>query len=170
MSSGSISTKDSQDDAPDEEGVDEKSEIVQHILALFMSDDAAPIRGRIMLVKETFLLVKEIVPELSETVRFFPYQWGPYSNDVAKAVNWLIDNGHVETTKENRETVYSLTPEGRNFAQKATRAIEEDVLENIAKMKRTTHEIGLTRLLRFIYSQYPQYATHSRGKAVYADR
>lgn len=169
MSSGGISSKNSQGDAPDKEGINEKSELVQYILALFMSDDAAPIRGRIMLVKEAFLLVKEIVPELTETVRFFSYQWGPYSNDVAKTVNWLIDNGYVESSKKNRETVYSLTPKGKIFAQNATSAIDKDVFENIAKMKRTTHEIGLSRLLTFIYSQYPQYATHSRGKAIYAN-
>jgi uncharacterized protein YwgA len=139
------------------------------LLSLFLANDNSPIRGKIMLIKQAFIIGKEIIPELSESMHFFPYQWGPYSNIVAKTINTLIQLGLVSDKKKGRDDVFYLTSDGVEAAKDAAKLLPEDVLDDISKMKHTTQEVGLKRLLRFIYSNYPQYATQSRGKAVYAD-
>jgi uncharacterized protein YwgA len=142
-------------------------EILAAILTLLAANDNASINGRIMLVKQIFIMAKEILPELSDPMHFFPYQWGPYSNVVANTVNQLVDDELISVEKDGREDVFSLTPAGMKAAEKATKSLPKDAKLDIAKMKHTTQEVGLRRVLQFIYSNYPQYAVHSRGKEIY---
>ncbi|MHA2143253.1 MAG: hypothetical protein ACXADD_17380 [Candidatus Thorarchaeota archaeon] len=143
------------------------SRIPTAILTLLAANDGSSVRGRIMLVKQIFIMAKEILPELSEPMHFFPYQWGPYSNVVANAVNQLVDDELVSVEKDGREDIFKLTSTGMKAAEKVAKSLPEDVILDIAKMKRTTQEVGLRRVLQFIYSNYPQYAVHSRGKEIY---
>ncbi len=146
---------------------DVKKQIHDYLLALFVANNAEPIRGRIMLIKQAFILFKEIVPELKSKVKFFPYEWGPYSNDIAAGINEMITKGYIGVRTEGRDKIYYLTPLGLKQAKSAIQSIPKDYLEDIERMKMTTQEMGLSRLLRFIYSNYPQYAKYSRGRETY---
>jgi len=146
------------------------TDIRTYLLALFRANDNAPIEGHIMLMKQSFILFKEIVPALSEEAHFFPHQWGPYSNVVAEQINAFVNQGYIRVYKEGRSEVFVLTEEGMRLAQGTTQGIAGDILQDISRMKRTTQEIGLKRVLRFVYSQYPQYSRRSRGKDAYVTR
>jgi uncharacterized protein YwgA len=138
-------------------------EIRPYILALFNSDNGSPVKGRIMLIKQTFLIAKKIVPSLAKIMEFFPYLYGPYSNEIAKEVNWLIKNGYVNTHKKGRDFIYELTVKGREYAEEITQHIPKDTLIQIEKMKRTTQDLGLNNVLEMVYRQFPDYAIYSRG-------
>ena len=138
-----------------------------YLLALLAANDASPIRGRIILVKQVFIIAKEIVPSISEEMRFFPYQWGPYSNILAEETNRLIDEGILLVTKEGRDFVFQLSPAGIRTSKEIVHHLPDDILRNISNMKETTQEVGLRKLLQYIYTHYPQYAIYSKGREVY---
>lgn len=149
---------------PNEE---EMEEIQDVLLALFLADGGIPIKGRIMLVKQAFLIAKQITPDLASTMKFFPYLYGPYSNPLAELINSLIDRGYIRSYNEDRSHFYELTEEGKRFAEKRVSALSEDVRDKISQLKKTTQDLGLSSVLKMVYRQYPEYAVYSRGSEVY---
>jgi len=145
----------------------EREEILDHLLALFLANDAAPIVGRIMLVKQAFLIAKEVTLSLARPMKFFPYLYGPYSNVLAELVNTLIDEGYVKSYKESGDYFYQLTEEGIQWAAEQTSDLAKSAKEKISQLKRNTQELGLSNVLKMVYREYPEYAVYSRGREAY---
>src|SRR5437773_5197377 len=90
------------------------------VLALLSAVDR-PIYGRLMLVKEMFLIAKEMDPRLDKELDFFPYDLGPYSKVLAQKLNDMVARGLIEVSSregEEGEYQFSLTGKGREEAQK----------------------------------------------------
>ena len=99
------------------------------VLALLSVVDQ-PIYGRLMLVKEVFLIAKEIDPKLDKELDFFPYDLGPYSKVLAQKLNEMVSQGLIEVGSkegEDGEYVFSLTDKGRTEAQKALAFLRDEV-------------------------------------------
>jgi len=145
----------------------ESKQMEKYLFALFVADKAAPIRGRIRLVKQVFLMAKQVQPELARIMRFFPYLYGPYSNPVAEAINGLIDGGYIRTYKDDGEYVYELTEKGQQTGRERVADIPEETMQKIVRLKKTTQELSIRELLKLVYRTYPEYAVYSKGREVY---
>src|SRR6266851_5212398 len=87
------------------------------ILALLKASDR-PIYGRLMLVKEMFLISKEIAPHLEKELDFFPYDLGPYSKVLAQKLNEMVKEGLIEASSEEGtegDYVFTLTNRGKEM-------------------------------------------------------
>src|SRR2546422_10574463 len=130
------------------------------VLALLSAVDR-PIYGRLMLVKEIFLIAKEMDPKLDKELDFFPYDLGPYSKVLARKLNDMVARGLIEVgSKEGEEGEYqfSLTNKGREEAQKALSRLTDNVRELLQKKRRGWAQLGYRGIVRLVYSKYPECA------------
>ena len=140
------------------------------------------IRGITRLEKLLFLATQEegIDKVVEDPFEFKPYHYGPYSKEIYEAVELLeelgllIDDRYLDDDKldeaeelalavadeEGVERRFMLTQDGEKVADLlATRRPE--VLDKLSDVKRRYGSLGLRRLIRYVYSKYPQYAEQS---------
>jgi uncharacterized protein YwgA len=138
------------------------------VLALLSVVDK-PIHGRLMLVKEMFLIAKEIDSKLDKELNFFPYDLGPYSKVLAQKLNEMVSKELIEAASnvgEEGEFTFSLTPKGRQEAERVLGELPNEVQELLRKKRRGWDQLGYRGIVRLVYSKYPEYAGRSRIREV----
>jgi uncharacterized protein YwgA len=138
------------------------------VLALLSVVDQ-PIYGRLMLVKEIFLIAKEFDPKLDKDLDFFPYDLGPYSKVLARKLNEMVSQGLIEVRSregEEGEYVFSLTDKGRVEGQRALAALPQSIRELLQRKRRGWDQLGYRGIVRLVYSKYPEYAGKSKIREV----
>lgn len=128
-----------------------------HILVL-IERCKVPVRGKTLFMHMMFMVFKWVSPELE--IPFFPYQFGPYSNPVANECNWLADKDFITVTKKGRSWNFELTDKGRDRVGSIT--ISERKMEKIAKIKKDTHNCGLSSTIELGKEKYPEYFIYAR--------
>lgn len=141
-------------------------------LALLYADEEHRIDGRTRFQKLTFLMQKEgglddLDP--SDTYRFEPYDYGPFSSSLYDDLDDLIEEGFIadsmEKLDENDDIVkyeYQLVQEGQQFIDE--HQSETELQEIVREAKRIIDEYGdmeLPDLIDIVYSRYPDYAENS---------
>lgn len=141
-------------------------------LALLYADEEHRIDGRTRFQKLTFLMQKEgglddLDP--SDTYRFEPYDYGPFSSSLYDDLDDLIEEGFIadsmEKLDENDDIVkyeYQLKQEGQQFIDE--HQSETELQEIVQEAKRIIDEYGdmeLPDLIDIVYSRYPDYAENS---------
>lgn len=142
------------------------------------------INGITRLEKLLFLAEKE--EQLSGAVKsdafeFMPYHYGPYSRAIYEAVELLEEAGLLqelrsidESALDDAEQVYSdateegaverqfrLTSDGVAVAQ-LLGARHPNTTQALTRIKDRYGDLSLRRLIRYVYSTYPDYAKESR--------
>ena len=138
------------------------------VLALLSVVDK-PIHGRLMLVKEMFLIAKEIDSKLDKELNFFAYDLGTYSKVLAQKLNEMVSKELIEAASnvgEEGEFTFSLTPKGRQEAERVLGELPNEVQELLRKKRRGWDQLGYRGIVRLVYSKYPEYAGRSRIREV----
>ena len=138
--------------------------IKDHILMLLDVNDE-PVQGKTMLMHQLFQIFKEVSPEFK--VPYFPYQFGSYSNPVAKMVNWLKKHEFIDINKVGRTWLFSISEKGKmelsqNLLTKEAEFHRELKIAHIARIKTTTHELGLRETRESLRLRYPVYFKDAR--------
>jgi uncharacterized protein YwgA len=137
-------------------------------LLLAYADEEAPIEGRTRLQKMVFRVQQEH-PELVDAggFPFQPYDYGPYSPELAETISDLIEAGALSETKrtlEDGERVkyeYELEPDGRERVEEALRGGKRTLLQHFERVKQQYNQMALPDVLDEIYTEYPEYAVES---------
>jgi uncharacterized protein YwgA len=142
-------------------------------LALAYVRDEEPIEGRTRLQKMVFVIQQELVEEglftEDELYEFFAYDYGPFSKELAEAIDrmieaGLLDEAEVEYDDEgNLKYLYELRPEGRALTE---REMEGEgfarIIEKAEHFKqRYNRELSLPEVIDEVYARYPEYAEES---------
>jgi len=139
--------------------------VEEWILVLMYSRKDKPIRGKLMLVKQMFLLTKEIVPKLNEKLKFYPYDYGPYSTVLARTLNELIKQKKIihKIIKEGylREE-FELTEKGREEGKRVFSKVPTEIQDRVINLRKSTDQLGYTGIVRYVYSKYPEYKVFSQ--------
>jgi uncharacterized protein len=140
-------------------------------LLLCYAQDQAPVQGRTRLQKMLFMF--EQVTRLSE----YQYQaanFGPFSWRLSRALDSLVLNGLIKEGKKEfgdgaEKYEYSVTKEGATLVQGAIEAFPDyaNYLQTMNTLKAEYNKMSLSRLLRFIYSLFPDYAVNSEYEFQY---
>lgn len=142
---------------------------IDGIFILMYANKDKPITGRLVFVKEIFLLAKEVIPQLDKKYQFFPADFGPYSTVFANTVDQLINKKCIKvefTTNDFGEPLhrFSLTDGGKIEALKSFDKLSES-LKNIIMLKRKGwDQLGYTGIVRLVYAKYPMYTVNSKIK------
>jgi uncharacterized protein YwgA len=137
-------------------------------LLLAYADEEAPIEGRTRLQKMVFRVQQEH-PGLIDAggFPFQPYDYGPYSPELAETISDLIEAGALSETKrtlEDGERVkyeYELEANGRERVEEALEDGERTLVLRIEHVKQQYNQMALPDVLNEIYSEYPAYSTES---------
>jgi len=120
-----------------------------------------PIRGRIKLMKELFVLGQTIKP--SNFYKFVPYLYGPCSFELYEDLETLTQERLVDIFDEYRDGhgLYSLTKEGTEKSKKIFDSLDKAISDKINQIKGELNQLSFLDLLKKIYKEYPDFAKKS---------
>ena len=143
------------------------------------------IEGITRLEKLIFLIEREsAVSELIvEDAKFVPYNFGPFSKVVYRAIGFLSGYGLVDdsaqlvdNTEDSWEERYvlgiddidpyatrnfQLTARGRQYYEVLVENLPEDILAEISYLKEQLGTLPLRQLVRYVYLRYPDMTEQS---------
>jgi DNA-binding PadR family transcriptional regulator len=138
----------------------------QDWLLLFLSRDASGTVGPegldpIRIQKGMFLLSKRGPARNLYTFR--PYNWGPFSSEIYADLEGLEAAGLArgERVPGRSWRLYRTTPAGHLRAESAAMGLRGEEVEWLGRLREFVTERSFDRLLRDIYSEYPEYARRS---------
>jgi len=132
-----------------------------------------PIDGRTRLQKMVFVVQQELMEsgELSEHQRyeFFPYDYGPFSKELAESIDQMIEEGLIDEDEVqydhdgNVKYLYELQPAGQELVeQELGGAGVQDIARKSRDIKqRFNEELSLPEVIDNVYTEYPGYAENS---------
>jgi len=125
---------------------------------------AEPIRGKISVAKQIFILWKNpILSKRLDDIEFEPYDFGPWSDTIEVAIDELKARDLIKGTGTD-PIIYSLTNKGKNDAMHLWNELSDQEKSIIIDVKRNLNSLTTKNLLRIIYSAYPEYAKESKYK------
>lgn len=134
-------------------------DIVQrYILALLGASNKAPVRERLWLQKELFVLAKQ-TRKLGEACGFSAHLQGPFSDTADEALKDLKNLGLVDYDAYGANI--RLTPAGSNEHEDLLKRMPADVRERVEDMKEFLNDLTENELLVFVYYSYPDMTQES---------
>ena len=118
---------------------------------------------RIRMQKAIFLLTRRGAPGWRELYKYKPYNWGPYSPQLAVDMDKLVRRGLVELehVPRRRYSKYQTTTEGEVQAAEVWSALQPVERNFIRSVRSYVTGRSFTTLLREVYAEYPEFATAS---------
>ena len=132
------------------------------ILLLLNGDNKYPIDGITRFEKLVFLTQKEILDKWDDVkvkFNFEPDRFGPLATEIYDEIDFLKSVGMI---KEEDGKKYEITDKGKRFLEMKTyQRIHEDVRKRISDIKEKHGREKLDDLLRYVYSNYPDFTVKS---------
>lgn len=143
--------------------------IEESIYSLLYADYNRFIKGRLVFVKEIFLLCKEILPCIESKFNFFPSHFGPFSIPLAKEIDKMKNDEKIKVEyliNELGDPVYrfSLTNNGISEAKKVFESLPCGLKNKLILERKKWDSYGYTGIIRYVYSRYPEYTENSKIK------
>lgn len=134
-------------------------DIVQrYILALVGAASRAPIRERLWLQKELFVLAKQH-PKLGEACGFSAHLQGPFSDTADEALKDLKNLGLVDYDSYGGNI--RLTSAGAAEHEDLVKRMPSEVRDRVEEMKEFLNDLTENELLVFVYYSYPDMTQES---------
>lgn len=139
--------------------------VIPLLLAKNAGEDG--IHGRTRLQKFVFLIQQELEGAVSSRYNFIPYDYGPFSKELAEDMNRLEDEGFIQKQERrvggNIEHVYQITDEGIDEVNELKKEfVHNEETENLSEeLIDEWNSQSLKRLLSYVYYTYPAYAEES---------
>lgn len=138
--------------------LDTVSEIQELIILLAGANDS-PIRGKLWLQKELFLL-SDRLEEIRDQSGYEPYLLGPHSDTVDEELSQLEDIGVISF---DANKIY-LTNFGQEIAKKLEKTVvnkNPQLIDLIHEYKEFLNDMTSDELLCYVYSAYPDMTEES---------
>jgi hypothetical protein len=142
------------------------------VLILLYAHPDKPIFGRLLFIKEVFLLTKEIIDKESikvQDVCFVPYRYGPYSFVLGNVLSNLEFLGYILRTgpKNAKGESFSLTDKGKKVAAPLWDKLSDNIKLKIQDGRIGWDELGREGILRHVYQNYHEFTKNSYIKGRY---
>ncbi len=131
-------------------------------LLLLYFDKYAPIKGMTQFEKLVFLSQKEVLEKWKELdapkFEFGPDRFGPLSTELYDELDFLKSVQMVDSTDDN----FKITDKGQRFVQNRVFVrVPEHIRKAIESIKVKHGRESLDDLLRYVYTNYPEYTVKS---------
>ncbi len=137
------------------------------ILAMIRDKDQARARDALSIMYEAFIFSKEVLFSIESQFEFKSSNQGPYSEKVALSVKDLLSSNILKTKKEKSSTGgpndYILSESGIKESEKTFHKLPVAMRDKIEFMNFITGKMGLTGMLQYIYSIYPEFVYLREG-------
>lgn len=148
------------------EDLERVDELTKVILLTMAADENQPIYGKTRLIKVLFLVIQELFPDLVDKAAFFPHHFGPYSAEVAKRLNELLDKKLLTVQKKSNDWAFQLSKEGIEFAYhlglNESGKMDEQTMKKVQQIRKRLANKSVKQILNLLYTEYPEYAVKSR--------
>lgn len=139
----------------------------QLIPLLLLYSNNTPVNGRTRMQKLVFLIEKKL--DINE-YNFIPYDYGPFSKELYKDIDELINDDYIEEIHEQFEDnivfTYRLTLKGKKLIKKLLQSPNNIKKINIINIVKSNYcYLTLDELIGKVYAEYPKYAENSIYKA-----
>jgi len=119
----------------------------------------------IQIQKSLFLIGQSHLPALpSDFYEFYPYNYGPFCEEVYKDADTLVEEGMVFEMPVSGQSwsMYVIAPKGWDRAE-AIRSENDigDLAQYIKEIVEWVSSLTFSELLRAIYAKYPKYSENS---------
>jgi hypothetical protein len=144
--------------------------IADCILFLLYAYPSKPLCGRISLMKQVFLLTKEVLNEKRvQDPKFVPHHFGMYSFIVANELTNMQFAGYLEAKghKNSRMESFYITLKGKEHISSVWSCLPEDTKKLIKQKRKGWDQLGYDGILRLVYTKYPEFREKSRLKERY---
>jgi uncharacterized protein YwgA len=134
-------------------------------LPLLVLDSADEVQGISRMMKFTFLAQQRL--DLETEYFFEAYDYGPFCNKICQHLETLQDAGFVSQRSRERDGkkhyLYSLTEEGEDLVDRMVDRFDftDSDVTTVEGILDEWNTQNLTKLLNFVYSEYPRYAENS---------
>lgn len=144
---------------------------LKDLIFIILSAQDKPIHGRILLMKELFLLYKRVLSEVSENPKFVPYRFGPYSFHLTELIHTLRDDGFIkiEGRPNSRSESFSLTENGMKYGLVVFKKLPKETQQLIKEKRKGWDQLGVDGILNYVYTHYKKYKEKSVLKNRYKD-
>jgi uncharacterized protein YwgA len=138
------------------------------LLILYAQPDK-PIFGRILLVKEVFLVSNEIFKDEVQDGNFVAYHFGPYSFTLGNVISNLELSGFLDRTgkKNSRLEHFKLTKKGQEVASQLWSKLSPNIQTELQEKRKGWDQLGVDGILRLVYKDYKSMAKESYVKGRY---
>lgn len=118
---------------------------------------------RVRIVKGLFLLSQESPESLENFYRFYPYLYGPFSDEIYSDLDELIEENLIATDLNIPPSwsQYRLTDNGTSRAKKLWKALSKPIQKMLTEIAKTVQSLSFSKLLIYVYGKYPEYAKES---------
>jgi hypothetical protein len=140
------------------------------VLFLLYAYPSKPLCGRISLMKQVFLLIKEVLDEKKvQEPKFVPHHFGMYSFTVANEITNMQFAGYLEAKgqKNSKLERFCITERGQKYIAPMFKALPPEVQDLIKHKRKGWDQLGYDGILRLVYTKYPQFREKSRLKERY---
>lgn len=139
------------------------------VIALLGTYPERPIINRIVMMKEAFLLEKEVARDIRlniESLKFVPYNYGPYSKLIDDALRRLEEDRIIQIEKEahGQKEIIKLTTKGKKIAKKLLERFSNENVRILKRKRKAWDQLGYYGILQKVYDEYPAYRTKSKIK------
>lgn len=144
---------------------------INDLVVLVLAAQDPPVHGRIMLMKEVFLLYKEVLKGRASDPCFVKYRYGPHSLHITELQNTLHADGILERRgrKNSNSESFRLTPKGKKIAAETMARLSKKEQDLIAEKRKGWDQLGVHGMLNYVYTKYPEYKEKSVLKNRYKD-
>jgi hypothetical protein len=139
-------------------------------LILLYAQTDKPVFGRILLMKEMFLLINEILGKKEvQDAKYVPYRYGMYSFALGNVLRNLEFAGYIDRTGKPNSKLehFKLTDRGKSLAKQIWCRLPENTQREIENKRKGWDQLGVEGILRLVYEKYPEYAKDSYVKGRY---
>ncbi len=118
---------------------------------------------RVRIVKGLFLLSQESPESLENFYSFYPYLYGPFSDEIYSDLDELIEENLIATDLNIPPSwsQYRLTEKGSSRAKELWKALSKPIQQKIIEVAKTVQSLSFSKLLAYVYKKYPDYAKES---------
>ncbi len=125
--------------------------------------------NRIVMMKEAFLLEKEVARDIKlniDSLKFKPYDYGPYSKLIDDALRKLVEDKIIQIEKEahGQKEIIKLTNEGKKIAMKVLKKFSNESVRILKRKRKAWDQLGYYGILQKVYDEYPAYRIKSKIK------
>ncbi|MEE9152153.1 MAG: hypothetical protein V3U20_10035 [Thermoplasmata archaeon] len=141
------------------------------ILAMIRDKGKRRPRDALSIMYGVFIFTKELLPSIEPEFEYKCTSCGPYSEKVALAMKQLLSTNMLGM-KGNGSSVlggnsYILTEIGAKEAEKIVHKLPDVLKDKMEFMHFITTQMGLTGMVQFIYSIYPEHVyLHERREDI----
>ena len=119
---------------------------------------------RLRMQKGVFLLTMRGPEEWNGLFNFTPYDWGPYSFDLASTIEGLLAEGKLvkEAFPGRRYMRYRTSEAGERLIDELADEVSPGAQNFVQATRSYVSSRSFARLLREVYKAYPAFAVNSR--------